>query len=116
MNSVSLVGNLASEVEVREIGDGKKVAHFLLAVDRVSKDDQADFVRVSAWDRQAELCGEFLVKGRLVGVVGRLRSSTWSDGDGNRRYGLEVTAARVEFLGRAERSGEEAPFEAAAAA
>jgi single-strand DNA-binding protein len=116
MNSVSLVGNLATDVEVRDVADGKKLATFLLAVDRASKDDQADFVRVTTWDRQAELCEQYLDKGRQVGIVGRLRSSTWSDSEGNKRYAVEVTAVRVEFLGSADRSSGDTPFEPAAAA
>ena len=118
MNSVNLIGNLATEVEVREVGDEKKVASFLLAVDRESSEGGADFVGVTVWDRQAELCGEYLSKGRRVGVVGRLRSRSWED-EGKRRTALEVVARRVEFLGgpRGERDDEVAeviPFEAAA--
>ena len=63
MNVVTLIGNLATEVELREVGPDKKVASFVLAVDRASRDGGADFVRVSAWDRQAELCAEYLGKG-----------------------------------------------------
>src|SRR4051794_41829318 len=55
VNVVTLIGNLATEVELREVGPDKKVASFLLAVDRASQDGGADFVRVSAWDRQAGL-------------------------------------------------------------
>ena len=68
MNVVTLIGNLATEVEVREVGPDKKVASFVLAVDRASRDGGPDFVRVSAWDRQAELCAEYLGKGRRNGL------------------------------------------------
>lgn len=116
MNSVALIGNLATDVELRVVGDDRKVASFLLAVDRSA--DEADFVRVSAWNRQAELCDEYLSKGRRVGVEGRLRSSSWEDAEGKRRNAVEVVAARVEFLGGPREPGGEAdviPFEAAAA-
>ena len=76
MNSVNLIGNLATDVELREVGE-KKVASFLLAVDNGGSDGGADFVWVSAWDRQAEVCAEYLAKGSRVGVVGRLKSRTW---------------------------------------
>jgi single-strand DNA-binding protein len=112
VNSVMLVGNLASDVELKEVGDDKKVASFLLAVDRPTKEDAADFVWVSAWDRQAELCGEYLTKGHLVGVEGRLRSRTWEDADGNRRDAVDVTAARVRFIAR-PRAEAEGPLEEA---
>ena len=97
MNVVSLIGHLATEVELRRVGEDKKVAGFLLAVSRPGKGAEADFVWVNAWDRQAELCVEYLAKGRRVGVDGRLRSRTWEE-DGKRRRAVEVVATRVEFL------------------
>ena len=113
MNTVSLVGNLASDVDLREIADDKKVASFLLAVNRPTKEDAADFVRVSVWDRQAELCDEYLTKGHLVGVEGRLRSRSWEDEDGNRHNAVDVTAGRVKFIARPSRAEAEAPLEEA---
>jgi single-strand DNA-binding protein len=117
MNTVSLIGNLATDVDLREVGDDKKVASFLLAVDRGGADGGADFVNVSAWDRQGELCAEYLAKGRRVGVEGRLKSRSWEE-DGKRRTAVEVVARRVDFLGgphRDEGGAEVIPFEAAAA-
>ena len=69
MNVVTLIGNLATEVELREVRPDKKVASFVLAVDRANQDGGADFVRVSAWDRQAELCAEYLGKGRRIAEI-----------------------------------------------
>ncbi len=117
MNSVILTGNLATDVELKELAEEKKVANFLLAVDRRSKDGGADFLRITAWDRQAELCERFLVKGRRVGVEGRLRSRTWDDNDGKKRREVEVVAHSVEFLSPppAESGAEVVPFEAAVA-
>ena len=115
MNVVTLIGNLASEVDLREVGDERKVASFLLAVDRPG-DKGADFVRVSAWNKQAEACVRFLGKGNRVGVDGRLRSRSWDDADGTRRSAVEVVANRVQFLSRPDGDGGEViPFEAAAA-
>jgi single-strand DNA-binding protein len=116
MNVVTLIGNLASDVELREVAEAKKVASFLLAVDRTGRDGGADFVRVSAWERQAELCAEYLAKGRRVAVDGRLRSRSWEE-DGKRRSAVEVVARRVEFIGgpRDDEGAEVIPFEAAAA-
>jgi len=70
VNVVTLIGNLATEVELREVGPDKRVASFVLAVDRASREGGADFVSVSAWDRQAELCAEYLGKGRRIAVDG----------------------------------------------
>lgn len=112
MNTVSLIGNLATDVELRDLREEKKVASFLLAVDRPGKDAGADFVQVTAWDRQAETCAQYLAKGRRVALDGRLRSRSWED-EGKRRTAIEVVANRVQFLSGPRE--EEAPFEAAAA-
>jgi len=122
MNAVQLIGNLATDVELREISPGdeapeggaeKKVASFLLAVGRGGRDAGADFVWVSAWDRQGELCAEYLAKGSRVAVDGRLKSRTWEQ-EGRRRDAVEVVARRVEFLSTPARDREGAevtPFE-----
>jgi single-strand DNA-binding protein len=113
VNVVTLIGNLATDVELREVGE-KKVAGFVLAVDRPAKDAGADFVRIAVWDRQAELCAEFLARGKRIGLEGRLRTRSWEDGEGNRRNAVEVVAGRVEFLSPREGSAEaDLPFEAA---
>jgi single-strand DNA-binding protein len=121
MNTISLIGNLATEVDLKEVtpaadGGAKKVASFLLAVDRGGRDGGADFIWISAWDRQAELCAEYLAKGRLVALDGRLRTRTWEQ-DGQRRDAFEVVARRVEFLSTDRPTEAEViPFEPAATA
>jgi single-strand DNA-binding protein len=119
MNTVSLIGNLATEVELRDVGEDKKVASFLLAVNRGGRDAGADFVWIAAWERQGELCAEYLTKGQRVGIDGRLRSHTWEE-EGKRRDRVEVVAHRVDFLsppgrGAFEAEAEVIPFEAATA-
>jgi single-strand DNA-binding protein len=115
MNNVSLIGNLATEVELRDVGEDKKVAGFLLAVNRSGRDAGADFVWVQAWERQAELCAEYLTKGQQVGVAGRLRSRSW-DEDGKRRTVVEVVGHRIDFLSPPREAGAEViPFEVATA-
>jgi single-strand DNA-binding protein len=118
LNVVTLIGNLATDVELRELGDGKQRATFLLAVNRIGK-EEADFVWVTAWDRQAETCAEYLTKGNRIALDGRLRSRSWEE-EGKRRHAVEVVANRVQFLtGPAPDAGAAAvtadiPFEAAA--
>ena len=116
MNVVTLIGNLATDVEFRDVGDGRQVANFVLAVDRPGK-DEADFVRITTWNKQAEICAQYLAKGRKVAVDGRLRSSSWEDSDGNKRSAIEVVANRVQFLSPPPGKEEAAdiPFEAAPA-
>jgi single-strand DNA-binding protein len=112
VNVVALIGNLATDIELRDVAPDKKVASFLLAVDRPAKDAGAVFVNVSTWNRQAEVCDEYLSKGSRVAVDGRLRSRSWEDEDGKRRSAVEVVANRVDFLD--SRTREESPFEAVA--
>jgi single-strand DNA-binding protein len=115
MNRVTLIGNLATDVDLREVEGGKRVATFLLAVDRPGR-EEADFLRVSVWERQAEVCAQYLVKGKRVGLDGRLKSSSWDDADGKRRTSVEVVAHQVQFLSPPDSgAAAEVPFEGAAA-
>jgi single-strand DNA-binding protein len=110
-----LIGNLATDVTVKDVAEDKRVADFLLAVDRRMKDGGADFIRIVVWERQAELCGQYLAKGRRVGIEGYLRTRTWED-EGKRRRDVDVVARNVEFL-TPPRDGDAdvVPFEAAVA-
>jgi single-strand DNA-binding protein len=110
MNVVTLIGNLCTDVELRELDADKKLATFLLAIDRPR--EGADFVWVAVWDRQAEVSAEYLHKGSHVAIDGRLRSRTWEE-DGKRRDAVEVVANRVQFLG--SRTADDPPFVPAAA-
>jgi single-strand DNA-binding protein len=112
VNVVTLIGNLATDVELKELANDKKLATFLLAVDRPR--EGADFVGIATWDRQAEVCTQYLRKGARVAVDGRLRSRSWEDNDGNRRSAVEVVANRVQFLDTPS-TEEGMPFEAATA-
>jgi single-strand DNA-binding protein len=116
VNVVTLIGNLATDVELKDVGDDRQVATFVLAVGRPGK-DEADFVRIATWNRQAETCAQYLAKGKKVGVDGRLRSSSWEDSEGNKRSAIEVVANRVQFLSPPPGKEEAAdiPFEAAPA-
>jgi single-strand DNA-binding protein len=111
---VNLIGNLSSDVELKELGDEKKVASFRIAVNRGGKEAGADFFRVTVWDRQAELCDQYLCKGRRVGIEGRLRSHSWED-EGQKRSLVEIVANRVEFLSPPQELAEVVPFEPAVA-
>jgi single-strand DNA-binding protein len=116
VNVVTLIGNLATDVELKEVAGGKQVATFVLAVDR-SSGEGADFLRVSTWERQAETCAQYLSKGRRVALDGRLRSRSWEE-EGKRRTAVEVVANRVQFLSGPNdpppADAAELPFEAAA--
>jgi single-strand DNA-binding protein len=91
-----LIGNLATDVDLRDVADDKRLATFRLAVDRPG--EGADFVGIATWDRQAELCARLLRKGSKIAVDGRLRSRSWEDSEGKRRNAVEVVANRIQFL------------------
>ncbi len=117
MNVVTLVGGLASEVELHELEDGRRVANFLLAVERPGAGGKADLIRVATWNAQADLCGRLLVRGGRVGIDGRLRSRVWRESGGTRRRSVEVVANRVELLPpESVKSSQEVSLERVAAA
>ncbi len=108
-NKVILVGNLTRDPELRRIPSGTAVVDLGLAVNRTftGKDgerrEEATFVDVSVWDRQAETCAEYLKKGSPILVEGSLKMDTWDDkSTGEKRSKLKVHAERIQFLGRRE--------------
>jgi single-strand DNA-binding protein len=104
MNIVILVGNLARDPEVRYGANQLAIAKITVAVnDHLSKEDRADFIRVTAFGKQAETIERYLKKGSKVGVEGRWRHDSYEK-DGQRIYTDEVIANRVEFLDRKERT------------
>lgn len=105
MNKLTIIGNLTRDVELRTTQSGKSVANFTLAVNRRAKPGEkaeADFFRVSVWDKQAETCQKYLAKGRKVCVIGSVSVNTYNANDGSTRATLEVFAQDVEFLDSAK--------------
>ena len=98
MNKWIGIGRLTRDVELRYTAEGKAVASFTLAVDRGYGSDNTDFVNVSAWEKQAENCAEYIGKGRLVAVEGRLQIRSYEDKEGNKRIAPEIVASNVVFL------------------
>ena len=102
---VVIVGNLGSDPELRFTPSGVPVATFPVAVNRRWTDgngeqkEKTTWFRVTAWRRLAELCNQYLSKGRLVLVEGEIDASAWLDNQGNPRATLELTARKVRFLG-----------------
>lgn len=102
MNRVVLVGRLTKDPELRYTPSGAAVATFTLAVNRPFKDqqgeNQADFINCVVWRKQAENAANFLKKGSLAGVDGRLQSRSYEAQDGRKVYVTEVVAESVQFL------------------
>lgn len=105
VNKVILVGNLGNEPEVRYTQDGTPVCNFSIATsdqwtDKESgeKREKTEWHRIVAWRRLAEICGEYLTKGRQVYVEGKLQTRSWEK-EGITRYTTEIVASDVQFLG-----------------
>lgn len=102
MNRVTLVGRLTAKPELRYTGSNLPYARFSIAVNRNFRNNEgqaeADFINVIVWRKQAENVCNFLDKGRLVSVDGRLQTGSYTDKDGNRRYTTDVVADSVQFL------------------
>jgi single-strand DNA-binding protein len=105
VNKVILIGNLGRDPEVRFTGSGKAVCKFPLATSEVWNDaeggrqERTDWHNVVVWGKQGETCGQYLSKGRQVYVEGSIRTRSYDDKDGNKRYITEIVAQRVRFLG-----------------
>ncbi len=107
VNKVILVGNLGSDPELRHTPSGTPVANFRIATNEFftnrngERDQRTEWHRIVAFGRLAEICGQYLKKGRQVYIEGRLRTREWEDQSGNRRFTTEITANQMVMLGRA---------------
>ena len=103
LNKVVLIGRLTRDPETRVLASGSSVSTFTLAVDRTfkSRDGErgTDFIPIVAWGKTAELCGQYLSKGRQTAVAGRIQTRSYDANDGSKRYVTEVVAEEVTFLG-----------------
>ena len=91
------MGRLTRDVELRHTQSQTPVASFTLAVNRMKKDDPADFIDCVAWRSTAEFVSKYFTKGMMCAVVGRLQIRDWTDKDGNKRRLAEVIADNVYF-------------------
>lgn len=102
MNRVVLIGRLTKDPELKFTpGTGTAVTSFTLAVDRRFKKEgqqEADFIPIVVWGKQAESTANYMSKGRLMGVSGRIQTRSYDAKDGTRRYVTEVVADEVQFL------------------
>jgi len=107
VNKVILIGNLGANPEVKYLSSGTTVANFRMATteNRVNKSGEktatTEWHRIVAFGRLAEICGEYLNKGKQVYIEGRLRTRSWEDKDGNRKWITEIVATQMQMLGAA---------------
>ena len=104
INKAILVGRLGKDPEVRYTPDGMMVTNFTLATDEQRKDKNGERVQKTEWHRivtfgkLAEICGKYLVKGKLVFVEGRIQTKAWDDKEGVKRYTTEIVASDMRML------------------
>lgn len=112
VNKVILVGNLGGDPTMRYTPSGTAVANFNIATtERYTnrsgeRESRTEWHRVVAWGRLAEICNQYLKKGKQIYVEGRLQTRNWEDQSGNKRYTTEVIANNMVMLGRAGESGD----------
>ena len=105
VNKVILVGNLGKDPEVRYTQTGSAVANFSIATSEQwndrdgKKQERTEWHNIVVWGKQAEHCGQYLSKGRQVYIEGSIRTRSYDDKSGNKRYITEIVAQRIQFLG-----------------
>ena len=102
VNKVFIIGNLGKEVELKQIGDTSVARLTVATSEKFKKDgqlqDHTEWHNVNVWGSQAENCAQYLVKGQKVYVEGKLRTRSWEDQSGSKRYATEILATTVQFL------------------
>ncbi len=103
MNNVTLVGRLTKDPELRYVGEkNRAVTNFILAVDREYKNSQGerdtDFINIEVWGKQAEVLCEYMTKGRMIGIEGKIKVDKYKNENGENRYITRVRATSFKFL------------------
>ena len=105
VNKVILIGRLGKDPEIKYTPSGAPVAKFSLATDEVFKDRAGEQQRrtewhnIVAWNKLAEICGEYLTKGKQIYIEGSIRSRQWEDQSGNKRTAYDIVAREMKMLG-----------------
>jgi single-strand DNA-binding protein len=106
INKAIIVGRLGKDPEMRYMPDGTAVANFSVATSEDWKDkatgekkERTEWHRIVAFRKLGEICGEYLAKGKLVYIEGRIQTRAWDDKDGNKRYTTEIVASDMQMLG-----------------
>ena len=114
LNKVILIGRVTQNPEVKTIPSGQMVCTFSLATNRTwtnqdtkQKEEKTEFHNIILWRRLAEIASQYMTKGSLIMVEGRLQTSSWQAADGTKKSRLEVIASRVQILVRSEQASVE---------
>ena len=111
LNQCNFIGNLGKDPEMRFMTNGKAVTNFSIAVTEKwtsngEKKERTEWVRVTAYDKLAEVCAKYLTKGKPVFISGKMQTRSWEDKDGNTRYTTEIVANNMVMLGMTSQGGE----------
>lgn len=110
MNNVALIGRLTAEPELKHSQSGTAFTRFTIAVDRAfvkqGEERQADFINIIAWQKTAEFICRYFGKGNRIAITGQIRTGSYTDKDGNKRYTFEVWADNVEFCEAKKNNGD----------
>ena len=110
VNKAILVGRLGKDPEIKYTPSGTAIANFTMATSENYKDkdgqkqERTEWHRIVAFGKLAEICGEYLAKGKQVYVEGRIQTRSWDDKDGNKKYMTEIVANTMQMLGKADES------------
>ena len=99
INQCNFIGRLGRDPEIKYTQSGKAVASFSIACsEKRGGEETTEWVNVVAWEKLAEICGQYLVKGSLVFISGRMQTRKWQDKDGGTRYTTEIVAREMKML------------------
>lgn len=110
LNKAMLIGNLGKDPEIKYTPEGLAIAKFSMATKEQWKDkdgqkqDKTEWHNIVAFGKLAEICGEYLAKGKQVYIEGRIQTRSWDDKDGNKKYTTEIVANTMQMLGKADAS------------
>ncbi len=105
-NKVQLIGHVGNDPEIKNLEGGRKLANLTLATndsyynEKGDKVEQTEWHRISAWGKTAELIEKFVVKGKEIGIEGKLTHRSYDDKDGNKKYITEVVVSELLLLGK----------------
>jgi single-strand DNA-binding protein len=117
VNKAILIGHLGGDPILRQTPSGKAVCNFNVATSEKFKrkdgeqETRTEWHRIVAWERLAEICNEYLKKGKQVYIEGRIQTRQWDDSEGVKKYTTEVVATNMQMLGRADDTPVETPQE-----
>ena len=108
LNRCDFIGRLGRDPEIRHTGGGKQVASFSLACsEKFGGKESTEWVNAIAWEKLAEICGNYLQKGSLVYISGRMQTRKWQDQNGNDRYTTEIVVREMKMLDKRSDGGQQ---------